>query len=140
MPRSISRIDYEKRSQFLAFLHVSKRSKRSTKKIISDYGSGSDQEVGDDIEGVPTKKDDNVGGDDEDQEKVNGRKRNPDAGHTQILKFGDQIPKSHPLGKYPPRWIAKRDKTGEVFRGIQFIDKLNILFEKIPGIVSKPQI
>lgn len=100
--------------------------------------STGNMEGGSDSDG--NEKDDDTqrkeAGDDDDKSiATTTRRRNPDAGHTQILKFGESIPGIHPLGKYPPRWIAKRDKTGEVFRGIQFIDRLNLLFEKIPGML-----
>lgn len=126
-PQSLSRIDFEKRAHFLNFLYVSKRAKRAG-------GAPKKSTTTED-----TNEDGNVESGDEDRrDESNAREstmkqRNPDAGYTQIIKFGDQVPYEHPLGKYPPRWLAKKEKTGEVFRGLQFIDKLVEIFAKVPG-------
>lgn len=109
--------------------------KEKTSSSAENVEGGSDSE-GNEKDDEAQRKEAAADDDDADKSTTTApRRRNPDAGHTQILKFGDAIPGIHPLGKYPPRWIAKRDKTGEVFRGIQFIDRLNLLFEKIPGML-----
>jgi hypothetical protein len=144
--QSIGRIDYEKRTQYLSFLYVSKRFKKSAasvKKLASDAADEQQRnELGENSdEDKQNDRDQPDSDDNEDKTKpsLTGKKRNPDAGYTQILKFGDPIPLAHPLGKYPPRWIAKRDKTGEIFRGIEFIDRLFQMFEKIP-VLKRSQI
>lgn len=141
VPHSISRIDFEKRLQFISFLHVPKRSKKtnpqSSRKATSELNNEDQEGKESDMETEEKQsevKNNHISSDEgEDPHKRSARKRNPDSGHTLILKFGDAIPSSHPLGLYPPRWIAKRNQTGEEFRGLGFIDRLKELFEKIPG-------
>jgi ribosomal protein L12E/L44/L45/RPP1/RPP2 len=150
VPQSISNIEYDRKlTTYLNFLFASKRIKRkiaerkpaaiaaaaaaTTEKTSSEHQPADEDEDEDRME-----EDQEIIEDEKDLQQSNisagsEKRRNPDAGYTVIIRFQESVPDSHPLGKYPPRWVGKRDKKGELFRGLKFIDLLTEIFALVPG-------
>lgn len=77
-----------------------------------------------------------VDSDDDDAADAPQVKRNPDAGLTAFIRFGDEIPLGHPHGEYPRRWKGARVS----YRGIQMIAQMKHLFAVIPSMHFPPSV
>lgn len=111
VPQSFSRIDFTSRAKLLHYQYNPRKLKNANK---AKHGGDDDDD------------------DDNDQEEDGKRQaRNPDAGNTTMVKFGDPVPLSHPLGQFPPRWTNYKP----TYRGFKLNQRIKQLFDILPGIM-----
>jgi len=123
IPQSFCRTDFAKRVQYLAFLQYSKKKPFSgEKKVTKGEGEEGDNSGNSDNDMGATNEQDTT-------DTRSNKKRNPDSGHTVIIRMEDPVPSSHPLGASPPRWKSYQAN----YRGYVLINHMIRVFAQIPG-------